>query len=53
MKTFSASLVAVLAAKAAAHGIVTKITIGTKTYSGYNPSFQVSTPSDIRPKERD
>jgi hypothetical protein len=42
MKTFTASLVAGLAAKAAAHGIVTKITIGTQTYQGYDPSFQVS-----------
>lgn len=43
MKTISASIIAGLAAKAAAHGIVTKITIGTQTYQGYDPSFQVNT----------
>lgn len=45
MKTISASIIAGLAAKAAAHGIVTKITIGTQTYQGYDPSFQYQTPA--------
>ncbi|KIV99016.1 uncharacterized protein PV09_09245 [Verruconis gallopava] len=40
MKTIAASILAGLAANVAAHGIVTKITIGTKTYQGYDPNFQ-------------
>lgn len=47
MKTYSAALVAGLAAKAAAHGIVTKVTIGTQTYQGYDPSFQYQTPQPV------
>jgi hypothetical protein len=43
MKTSTASIIAALAANVAAHGIVTKITIGTKTYQGYDPNFQVCT----------
>lgn len=40
MKSFSATILAALAAKAAAHGLVTKIMIGTATYQGYDPNFQ-------------
>jgi lytic cellulose monooxygenase (C1-hydroxylating) len=32
--------IATLSYRVAAHGIVTKITIGTKTYQGYDPNFQ-------------
>lgn len=42
MKSYSASVVALLAARAAAHGIVTGIKIAGKDYQGYDPSFQVS-----------
>jgi hypothetical protein len=45
MKTFTSAIIAGLAANAAAHGIVTKITIGTKVYQGYDPSFQYQTPA--------
>jgi cellulase len=41
MKSFTlAATLATLSYNVAAHGIVTKITIGTKTYQGYDPNFQ-------------
>jgi cellulase len=41
MKSFTlAATLATLSYHVAAHGIVTKITIGTKTYQGYDPNFQ-------------
>lgn len=40
MLFLTASLLAALAHHASAHGIVTKIVAGTKTYQGYDPNFQ-------------
>lgn len=40
MRGLTVSVVAALAGTVAAHGIVTKITVGTKTYQGYDPNFQ-------------
>lgn len=34
------SLLAALSSKALAHGIVTKIIVGSSTYQGYHPNFQ-------------
>jgi hypothetical protein len=48
MKVFAASVIAALSTSVAAHGIVTKITIGTKTYQGYDPNFQVCPACIIR-----
>jgi cellulase len=40
MRAISITVSALLASQATAHGIVTKIIAGTKTYSGYDPNFQ-------------
>lgn len=40
MTLLTVCLIAALAHHAAAHGIVTKIVAGTKTYQGYDPNFQ-------------
>ena len=40
MALLGVSLLLALAQHAAAHGIVTKIVAGTKTYQGYDPNFQ-------------
>jgi lytic cellulose monooxygenase (C1-hydroxylating) len=49
MKSFTlAATLATLGYQVAAHGIVTKIVAGTKTYQGYSPDFQyMATPPAV------
>lgn len=48
MNTIIISTLAVLIGQAAAHGIVTSVTVAGTAYAGYNPNFQfLPTPTQV------